>query len=209
MELEHGMFTNGHPSRSCMYFRRTIEDLEKNLSHPRVQNFLDVKETKEIDKEANSLLVQLRHHKIANSEFNSCEMDSFHLFWKETERDPNDNNEYLQTFMDAFVDKMMKKIESSMENMKNMVRDSLVIEIIQHLLLCRSRCEVFRGRDDTIARIRRYICSECEKGQRKPLVIYGQSGCGKTSVLAKAAMLSHSWFPEREAVLVLRFLGKQ
>ncbi|XP_053407147.1 uncharacterized protein LOC123546872 [Mercenaria mercenaria] len=39
----------------------------------------------------------------------------------------------------------------------------------------------------------------------KPLIVYGKSGCGKTALMAKAAEMSKTWFPN--SVLMIRFLG--
>ena len=41
-----------------------------------------------------------------------------------------------------------------------------------------------------------------------PMVVYGESGSGKTSLLAKAACMVHGWFPRKRPVLLVRFLGK-
>lgn len=40
-----------------------------------------------------------------------------------------------------------------------------------------------QGREDVVHQIRDYVLGTC----RKPLVLYGLSGCGKTSLMAKAA----------------------
>lgn len=39
----------------------------------------------------------------------------------------------------------------------------------------------------------------------KPLIVYGESGCGKTALMAKAAEMSKTWFPG--SALMLRFIG--
>lgn len=43
----------------------------------------------------------------------------------------------------------------------------------------------------------------------KPLVLYGEGGCGKTSLLAKAASMSTAkdWFKNKRPISVIRFLG--
>ena len=42
----------------------------------------------------------------------------------------------------------------------------------------------------------------------KPLVLYGEGGCGKTSLLAKCVELSaNKWFANARPVCVIRFLG--
>lgn len=46
--------------------------------------------------------------------------------------------------------------------------------------------------------------SDCDK----PIVLYGEGGCGKTSLLAKAAGLTSSdWFCGVKPTIVIRFLG--
>ena len=40
-----------------------------------------------------------------------------------------------------------------------------------------------------------------------PLVLYGLSGSGKTSVLAKAASLVRSWLNSQLPIVIVRFLG--
>lgn len=42
----------------------------------------------------------------------------------------------------------------------------------------------------------------------KPLVLYGEGGCGKTSLLAKSAGLTSStWLTGKKPISIIRFLG--
>ena len=42
----------------------------------------------------------------------------------------------------------------------------------------------------------------------KPLVFYGEGGCGKTSLLAKSAGLSNTvWLVSKKPISIIRFLG--
>ena len=43
----------------------------------------------------------------------------------------------------------------------------------------------------------------------KLLILYGEGGCGKTSLLAKAASMStsHEWFKGAKPMSIIRFLG--
>lgn len=42
----------------------------------------------------------------------------------------------------------------------------------------------------------------------KPIVLYGEGGCGKTSLLAKSAGLASSeWFKGAKPMSIIRFLG--
>ena len=76
------------------------------------------------------------------------------------------------------------------------------VEVLQHLHFARSRCEVFQGREETLEAIRLYLTG----GSRLPLMVYGQSGCGKTSVLAKV----HENLTSRGLLLLLQgMLGQR
>lgn len=77
------------------------------------------------------------------------------------------------------------------------------VEIIQHLTMCQERSAEFRGREDTLRHLRLYIHHQQQNTQdwcdddvncdvqmsclmtNRPLVVYGQSGSGKTAVMAK------------------------
>lgn len=41
----------------------------------------------------------------------------------------------------------------------------------------------------------------------KPLVLYGEGGSGKTSLLAKSAALCKEWFADARPITIIRFLG--
>jgi len=64
--------------------------------------------------------------------------------------------------------------------------------------------QVFYGRETELERIKNYMLSDCEK----PMVLYGEGGCGKTSLLANSAGLgSTEWFEGAKPINIIRFLG--
>jgi hypothetical protein len=64
--------------------------------------------------------------------------------------------------------------------------------------------QVFYGREDTLDLIRAH---QQNPDAKKPLVLYGEGGCGKTSMLSKAASMSPKWFPGSRPICFVRFLG--
>lgn len=67
-----------------------------------------------------------------------------------------------------------------------------------------SNFQVFYGREESLVKIKNYMFDENEKA----LVLYGEGGCGKTSLLAKTASLTNSdWFADVKPLCVIRFLG--
>lgn len=64
--------------------------------------------------------------------------------------------------------------------------------------------KVFYGREDSLEKIKDYMLNN----EEKPLVLYGEGGCGKTSLLAKSAGLSSSsWLLGKKPISIIRFLG--
>lgn len=118
------------------------------------------------------------------------------------------NEPYITRFCESFYDRVTSIITNAMCDIENLATDTFVVEVLQHLYMCCSRCEQFRGRTDLINYIQIYALGSCNI----PLVIYGESGCGKTSVLAKVANLSYDWMTstssECQPTVVVRFLGK-
>lgn len=65
-------------------------------------------------------------------------------------------------------------------------------------------CQVFYGREDTLEKIKEHMLGDSDK----PLVLYGEGGCGKTSLLAKSAGLTSStWLIGKKPINIIRFLG--
>lgn len=79
--------------------------------------------------------------------------------------------------------------------------------MLQHLWLAIHNSELFFGRDEELS----LACTYLKSFINVPLIFCGEHGCGKTSLLAKAATEVRAWVQQAgsgvEPVLVLRFLG--
>lgn len=63
---------------------------------------------------------------------------------------------------------------------------------------------MFYGREEELEKIEQYMKGDSDK----PMVLYGEGGCGKTSLLAKSAGLtSATWFKGKRPICIIRFLG--
>lgn len=91
----------------------------------------------------------------------------------------------------------MRKEDSSAQG-------QIVTEILQHLHACNNSVKIFYGREESCDRIKRYMLGDSDK----PLVLFGDGGCGKTSLLAKSASLvATEWFADKRPINIIRFLG--
>ncbi|CAF4889268.1 unnamed protein product, partial [Rotaria sp. Silwood2] len=63
-------------------------------------------------------------------------------------------------------------------------------EILQQLHVVNNSSQDFQGRTDVLERVRHYV----QGSSKQPLVLCGDGGCGKSSMLAKIGSESNSWF---------------
>ena len=75
-------------------------------------------------------------------------------------------------------------------------RDALEVEIEAHDRFAEERCRIFVGRGDALKAIENYLSGP----ERRPLVLHGASGSGKSAVMAKASQ-------RYEGRVIRRFIG--
>ncbi|KXJ05304.1 NACHT domain- and WD repeat-containing protein 1, partial [Exaiptasia diaphana] len=76
-------------------------------------------------------------------------------------------------------------------------------EVLHHAWFCRDKCSAFRGRQAILNRVKTFLSSDA---LLKPLVVYGASGSGKTSIMAVIVSNAKEWLG-KTSVCVFRFLG--
>ncbi|VDM03540.1 unnamed protein product [Schistocephalus solidus] len=112
--------------------------------------------------------------------------------WEAIERDGPQRNRYLHKFGMDFEAKLRAMIDRSVEKKNTSETDETRNEVRTQLRLCADCVKSFQGRHDLLDAIRSYIIGD----STEPLVLYGTSGSGKSSLLAQAATLSRGWVME-------------
>ena len=77
-------------------------------------------------------------------------------------------------------------------------------EVTRHALFCRDRILSFQGRGDILQAVEKHLSVP---NPMKPLVIYGESGVGKTSLMSKIVMETQAKSRERNLAVMYRFCG--
>lgn len=114
------------------------------------------------------------------------------------------HEEYLNHFISHFYKNIVKLVDRAMRKEDSSAQGQIVTEILQHLHACNNSVKVFYGREENLIHIEDYMRNDSEK----PLVLYGEGGCGKTSLLAKSASLALTeWFKHVKPINIVRFLG--
>lgn len=189
----------------CLCFIRTIEDLEDQLEEKKAQRFIDINSGK-IDDEAQMLLKSFKEDKLTKK-LTKRNVFRFSVKWcPELGIDVRFHEAYLKSFCDIFFKRMLELIDQSQETSEAFEKNELMIEIIQHLNMRKSWCALFKGRDDVVSQIRKYIQASGQASQ--PFIIYGESGSGKTAVIAQCSRLTSSWIRGKTPAVITRFLGR-
>ena len=112
------------------------------------------------------------------------------------------HEKYIEALCSDFQEKLSENIVSSIKDRENVdIKDPLYTEVVQHITICQEKCEIFHGRSLELNTIREYIEDE---SNQSPLVVHGQSGSGKTSLVAMAARECKG---DVGRAVVMRFLG--
>lgn len=212
-EVYNGILQAKNVTDNVLVFFRDIDDLETqesiNKDKKLAARFVDLDKDGNIDVESKELLNDLKKR--------ICEKlpdSNIHRFsglkWNpEGGITRKNHSEYMKQFGDVFYDSVKRLIDINakkpnfIESISPNIR-YLVKEVLDHAKFSIECVEKFHGRVDLLESIKNYILSD----NRKALYIYGESGCGKTSVIAKVANEISNIVPDPDNwISILRFMG--
>ncbi|CAF2768681.1 unnamed protein product [Rotaria sp. Silwood2] len=206
-EIVNGILSVPNANQRTLCFLREIDGIYDHLSDSKASRFIDLYYSDDgkpiIDNEAEQLLNRLKCTRIPNA-LQSNNIYSYKVHWTENGINRHDHIEYISKFNDDFYDAIKQQIDNCVKSRIMIVSDPLQHEILEHAIQCKTYVAKFHGRIDVLGKLENYIKNEKEN---RPCIVYGASGCGKTSVLAKAATEALNWWSDRSVSVILRFLG--
>lgn len=107
---------------------------------------------------------------------------------------------YLIEFVSRTKQFLKLKVEEHIQQEKQRSFSALALELEEQKLFAKQKRKNFTGQEVILSRIEDYINS---REQQQALVIYGKSGIGKSSVMAKAIDLSI----QKKRKVIFRFIG--
>ena len=131
----------------------------------------------------------------------------YNVKWSAQGIDPKQeqsHNQYIKNLCQDFYSVLTTMIENgiSEKQSEESNNEEILDEVFQHGIFCQKKCKSFHGRKPFLENIKQ----EIENGSTT-FILHGQSGCGKTSVMAKLASSVKKWIGDPKATLVLRFIG--
>ena len=196
-EMQKGIFDNEDKSTQAIIAERHLTDLEEE--HHRHRHLIDMKQIEEemvVDEDAQSFLKKLKEIKVCEA----LNKDTI-LKLEYVKNDEESCKEYIRRACDLVCERLVKSILKNYEDEHHVEQDETFQEVMQHRSTALEKCSAFYGREDLINKMTHYIQSETGGVYG----LYGQSGCGKTALMAMAAAQTRIMFPNM--VIIYRFLG--
>lgn len=217
-EIIEGLFNNKDVAKENIYFyHRNFENIEeltpdefakletKDKAYEiTVKHFSDFKNfsENELDKE-----IRPYHHELIKkikSDLPSKNLKEYKLKLDPTLKRTQDSvtekylNEFAKDFHDTIFESMKKEIESYQE------LDTQTRELNEQKNFLTEKAKIFVGREEFLAKIGNYITSE---ESNAPLVIYADSGSGKSALMAKVIQNTIKNTKDENTTIAYRFVG--
>ena len=194
-----------NPTLACLCFQRDMTDIDlrDNMAH----KYTDVKDGEQ-DGYAEEMLNKLKEYATTElgRRLKACLVFKQSIKWTSKGVDPTDPDHaaYLKDFSASFVKTMKIRIAQGPKRQKeSKPSDRLFLEYVHHAQCAVNKGKHESGRAGTINKILDYIRQE---GKKMPLILYGESGCGKSTILASViTRVLHEF--GTDTICIFRFIG--
>lgn len=208
-EIRRGIITVTAPEKHCFWFKRVITDLIQNVDNRNAGKFLDKTygNNSAVDESAQTLLSSLREKELPAA-LSTKNVVQYNVQWTSDGINPDasaEHAQYLEKLCTDVYDVLTDMIQEAIkEKEASEKEDSLVEEILQHALFCQRKGLACQGRDEFLQSVKQSLL---DYRNQRVVILHGESGCGKTSVMAKIAVEIMTWLEDESPIVVLRFIG--
>ena len=158
-----------------------------------------------IDESAQNLLTRLREKDLPAA-LPASNVIQYNVKWTSEGISPDtsaEHAEYLEKLCTDVYSVLTSMIQKGIkENETDDSKDSAAEEVLQHALFCQRKGLPCQGRDDFLYLVRQSLLAN---ESQRVAILHGESGCGKTSIMAKMAVEIGKWL--ESPIVVLRFIG--
>ncbi|KAL4223122.1 NACHT and WD repeat domain-containing protein 2 [Mactra antiquata] len=166
---------------NCLVYIRDIKNIDERLTAKNAGSFVDLEQescTRNTEKARRiNMLRDFVEESIAPSNMVKSEIELNGCALNEEK-----SGEYVTSIGRHFFSEVTRLVNKQMENREKIFEDSLINELTLHWGLMKNLL-VHPGQDEVLADVRAYIMTDTDQ----PLVLVGETGCGKSSLIAAAA----------------------
>ncbi|XP_044132436.1 NACHT domain- and WD repeat-containing protein 1-like [Bufo gargarizans] len=212
-EIDQAFNVGGSPEDHFHCFKRIISDIKYNLSSSRTSDYIDVLPVKpEINKtlyDAQQALIKGIHHRLRHTN-----IYEYNVSWGWEGINPVSNRShayYLERLCSDFQRKVIGhfsrtcQVPSEPEKTwmrKKFFQNQRNEEILEHAAHCHTLVQNFLGRKPSLIQLQDCVTSS----NRRLVVLHGQPGSGKSSLMAKVSAEASYWVAG-DLRVVTRFIG--
>ena len=103
--------------------------------------------------------------------------------------------EQTRELLTSLISKVIKNLAPS---------NPVMEEVTRHAIFCRDHTRSFKGREEILQDVHKYLIS---RDPMMPLVVHGESGVGKTSLMAKVVVEAQDNNKDKIVAILYRFCG--
>ena len=103
--------------------------------------------------------------------------------------------EQTRELLTSLISKVIKNLAPS---------NPVMEEVTRHAIFCRDHTRSFKGREEILQDVHKYLIS---RDPMMPLVVHGESGVGKTSLMAKVVVEAQDNNKDKNVAILYRFCG--
>ncbi|KAM4706599.1 uncharacterized protein O3C94_015328 [Discoglossus pictus] len=212
-EIDQAFQVGGHPEDYFHCFKRVISDIRYNLSSEKASQYVDILPRKpEVNKvlyDAHQRVIKGIHQRLRHTN-----IYDYSISWGWDGINPISNRShayYLERLCSDFQKKVTahfnrmtssQKVSEKIWKRKEVFRNQRNGEILEHAQHCHTLLKSFMERESFLQEVKCCITN----GNRHLIVIHGEPGSGKSSIMAKVATASTQWIAG-DLRVVTRFIG--
>lgn len=217
-ELSHALLLSDGAKDRCFCVFRNFEDLPQNVESQEMHNYVDIRKPNrpKIYKKAQERIKLLKESKIPSA-VPQDNILHFSIPWRSNGICPDEceeHEQYLKEFCSQFVLSMKQAIDQYLlkegQNQNSFQRENPLLyrESLAHLQFASEKCANFVSRDSIVDQVEKQVCQQAKDSDSKNhvVILHGEPGSGKTSVMAQLVKLAPKWLGE-SAVIIPRFIG--
>ncbi|CAF1533025.1 unnamed protein product, partial [Rotaria sordida] len=188
-EIYRALKNNINKSRRIICFFREIIDIEELDSKYREIENAD--ETKKLLEKIKNLLHQ---------SIDSSDIYTYRIRWN----DENNRIKYFSQVFEDFYHAIKSQIDFHLIKYEKQQKNFLYNQILEHAIQCNLLTQRYFPRQDILEQIKNYIMST----SNCPCILLGESGTGKSSIMAKLVSEIPTYYTQTNSLsVIIRFLG--
>ena len=213
-EVLNGLLEIDNPNQTTFMINRKISKIEENEKAKIVGKFIDIDWiTKSVNKESRERLLELKSEKVPKV-LDSHQIKHYEIEWSEMGINKESHMAYLQSITNTICEVVLNSmtqhfiLEDAVADTSRSLQDKLANEVKQGAIILQKLTKGVLTRSEIVERIHGYCLKEGsgEETMSLPLIIHGESGSGKSTIVA--TVISHiiDELTDNSAV-VFRFIG--